>query len=304
MHRQDILWKGLLEDVFADFLELLYPDVWSVLDKQRGFTFLEQELEQVFPPGDDQFSPKVVDKLVRAYTLEGREEWILIHIEVQHQYRRNFSERMFVYFFRLFDKYRKKITAFAVFTEVSPKERPDSYETSFMGTSLQYRFNTYKIAAQDEEVLAASDNLFALLVLVAKRSLWVSRIADPKERDRHLYEIKIELAKLLLFRNIAKEKIGVLLNFLRYYVLFENPEIKVKFEEEIDVLTERNTAMGLEELLLDLAEKRGALKEREKAATQMLEEKRKIARAMKADGLPITQISKFTGLSSKELEKL
>ncbi len=34
------------------------------------------------------------------------------------------------------------------------------------------------------------------------------------------------------------------------------------------------------------------------------EEKRNIARAMKADGLPVAQISKFTGLSPDEIQRL
>ena len=34
------------------------------------------------------------------------------------------------------------------------------------------------------------------------------------------------------------------------------------------------------------------------------EEKRSIARAMKADGIPVVQISKFTGLTPEEIERL
>lgn len=37
---------------------------------------------------------------------------------------------------------------------------------------------------------------------------------------------------------------------------------------------------------------------------KMLEEKRNIARAMKADGLQAAQISKFTGLSLEEIQGL
>jgi hypothetical protein len=42
---------------------------------------LDKELEQVFPPEKDQFSPKVVDKLVKLRTYTGEEEWVLLHIE-------------------------------------------------------------------------------------------------------------------------------------------------------------------------------------------------------------------------------
>lgn len=44
--------------------------------------------------------------------------------------------------------------------------------------------------------------------------------------------------------------------------------------------------------------------EQARAEVKMREEKRSIARAMKADGLPAFQISKFTGLTPGEIEKL
>lgn len=119
-----------------------------------------------------------------------------------------------------------------------------------MGTSLRYQFNTYKIAQQSDEALINSNNLFALIVLVAKRSLSVSRISDPVERDRQLLDIKKELAELLLSGNIDNGKIRVLMDFLRHYVLVENPEIKVKFEHRIDVLTERRQQWDLKNCYL------------------------------------------------------
>ena len=107
--KDDYLWKGVLEDVFDDFLRFLYPDADSVFDLSRGITFLDKELEQLFPPEDDQFAPKVVDKLAQVYTHDGTEEWVLIHVEVQGTYRKDFAARMFTYYYRILDKYHKRI---------------------------------------------------------------------------------------------------------------------------------------------------------------------------------------------------
>jgi hypothetical protein len=53
--------------------------------------------------------------------------------------------------------------------------------------------------------------------------------------------------------------------------------------------------MGLEELLLELAEKRGE----KKGATAIA-----IAPQLKKEGFPVAQIEKFTRLSARKIEKL
>ncbi len=255
--KDDILWKGILEDVFEDFLRFLSPDSAAVLDLNRKFEFLDKELEQVFPPENDEYAPKVVDKLARVFTKSGKEEWILVHVEIQGQFRQDFARRMFTYFYRILDKYQKPITAYAVFTEANTIERPDTFESAFLGTSIRYTFNTYKIARQSETELMASDNPFALVVLIAKAAIQGKDIKDGFERDELLLSLKLNLVRQLLLKQIKKDKVRVLMNFLRYYVRFENQDINSKFEQQVEILTERSTTMGIEELLLDRAKKEG-----------------------------------------------
>ena len=65
---------------------------------------------------------KQIDKLVQVYLKDGSEKWILIHIEVQGYNDLNFPERMFKYFYyRIYDKYGKKIVALAIFLEYERK---------------------------------------------------------------------------------------------------------------------------------------------------------------------------------------
>ena len=102
MNRNDILWserrsEGILEDIFPDFLTFFIPDAPQQIDFQRGFKFLDKELEQIFPPDQDQFKPRHIDKLVKVFTRKGAEHWILVHIEVQGQVDKDFAQRMFTY---------------------------------------------------------------------------------------------------------------------------------------------------------------------------------------------------------------
>jgi len=91
------------------------------------------------------------------------------------------------------------------------------------------------------------------------------------------------------------------MTFLRYYLHFDKPEMITKFVQELTILTERSATMGIEELLLDQAEKKGIEKGMEKGK---LEEAKSIAREMKKEGIPIAQIAKFTKISIEIIEKL
>jgi predicted transposase/invertase (TIGR01784 family) len=292
MKRNDILWKATLEDLFDDFLRFFYPEADELFDLEKGFEYLDKELDQLFPPEADNYAPRYVDKLVKVFTKTGQEEWILIHVEVQGYTDQDFARRMFQYYYRILDKYDKPITAFAIFADSNKSFHPKYYEREFLGTKVYYAFNTYKIIDQADEELEASNNPFAMAVLSAKLAL-----SHSKLEDQQLFDLAYNLAKRLLTKQMPKEKIRKVMSFLRYYLHFENPQMITKFEQEIAILTERKTTMGIEEFLLDRAEKKGIEKGVEKNT-------RETALKMKKSGLDITLIANITGLSAKEIEKL
>lgn len=254
--KDDILWKSLLEDLFEDFLCFLMPDAAQQFDFSKGFVFLNQELDQLFPPENEEYSPKVVDKLVKVYRADGSEEWILVHIEVQGQHKKEFAQRMFTYFYRVYDKYRKPIVAYAVLTEQVFKARDNFFHLFCNGTELKYSYNILKIAQQKDEELLANPNPFAIVVLIAKAAL-LGKKAKKDDHEVFLLKTKLELARQLLTRTMPKSKIRALMNFLRYYIRFSLPENNTIFDKELANITKRTTTMGIEEFLLDRAKKEG-----------------------------------------------
>ncbi len=292
MNRNDILWKAALEDLFDDFLRFFYPDAAQIFDLEKGFEYLDKELEQLFPPDQNQFAPRYVDKLVKVFTKTGSEEWILIHVEVQGYTDPNFAKRMFQYYYRILDRYDKPITAFAIFADYNKNFHPQSYEREYLGTKVHYSYNTYKILDQDDAALEASNNPFAMAVLSAKLV-----ISNKKLDDHQLFDLAYDLAKRLLNKQMPKDKIRRVMNFLRYYLRFENQEMFTKFEQEISTLTQKNITMGIEEFLLDKAQNEGIEKGKHEEALA-------IAREMKKENFPVQQIVRFTKISVEEIEKL
>src|ERR1700761_3426666 len=107
-HRKsDILWKVILEEVFADLLRFIYPDADQVYDMERGFEFLDKELAELDPEPDEQKDSRFADKLVKVYPRRGLEGVVLLHVEVQGDTsdQNAFAERMYTYFYRIRDKH-------------------------------------------------------------------------------------------------------------------------------------------------------------------------------------------------------
>lgn len=244
--RDDLLWKGALEELHEDFLRFFFPDQIKNLDLERGITFLDKELAQLFPPDKDEYAPRHVDKLARVFTREGKEEYILIHTEVQGYRDTTFAERMFQYYYRVWDKFRKPITALAILTEGNKKFHPTTFTQECLGTSLRYSFNTYKLKEQDTALLEKSDNPFAIVLLAAGAVL-----NARKNNEEQLYEQKIHLLKRLLALNIPKKKIDALLVFLERIIRFRDKEMDTKFNETKDQLIENKKTMGIIEAAME-----------------------------------------------------
>ncbi|MCF0061211.1 hypothetical protein MUK70_18385 [Dyadobacter chenwenxiniae] len=246
MKRNDILWKSILEDTFEDFLRFFFPNADDIFDFSKDFGYLDKELEQLFPPEDDHYASKFVDKLVKVYTKEEQEEWILVHIEVQGYTDNLFSERMFTYYYRIWDKYGKRTTALAILADENKHYYPSCFKQSFLGTSLRFEYNILKVLDQCDRKLAESDNVFAHIIMTVKIAL-----KSKKLNDKNLFDLKIQLARRLLGQKISKPKIAKLMKFLKFYVVLNDPLLAASYNEEVYNLTHKTyTNMGIDEAVI------------------------------------------------------
>ena len=242
LKNKDILWKGIIEDLFSDFLDFFFHDDMHLFDLERGFEFLDKELEQIFDESDS--NVRHVDKLVKVYTTSGTEEWILIHVEVQGYQDSKFTDRMYRYYYRIHEKYNRWITALAILTDDNPNFLPSEYQRKFLGTEIIYRFNYYKILAQNKETLLQSTNIFAKVILTV-----LVYLETKGESDEFIFYHKLQIAKDLIKNNYPKEKIRNLLNFLNLILFLNKIELQNNFLDEINVLTGKKEVMGIEELI-------------------------------------------------------
>lgn len=161
----DTPWKEAIERYFADFLLFYFPQAHAQIDWSQPHDFLDQELRAVVQ--DAELGKRFVDKLVRVTRQGGQPEWVYVHLEVQGDMQAAFAERMFVYHYRLYDRYRKPIASLAVLADDQAHWQPESFNYEVFGCQLGLRFPVAKLLdwAGNEARLADSSNPFAVVTL-------------------------------------------------------------------------------------------------------------------------------------------
>jgi hypothetical protein len=273
--RYDPYWKGILERVFDDFLRFVFPDADKELNLDAGFEFLDKELGEMYPEPEKNGQTRYVDKLAKVYRHDGRERWILAHIEVQGYHDRGFPQRMFRYYYKLLDRFASPVTSIAIFSGIDSDRMPNQFEDECLGTHLTYKYNTVSIAAYTDEELEQSDNPFAFVLLVAKKAL-----LKGKGMDSVLLEEKLRLARLLLEKGLfTKPKIRALFTFLNNYIRFEKSATYRIFEDQLNHITKKEKTMDIFEQVAEVrfeeglkkGEKRGEKKATQKASRLFVE---------------------------------
>jgi hypothetical protein len=178
----DIAWKEGLEIYLEPAMALLFRDAYGQIDWSRGYEFLDKELQQIIREGD--LGSRIVDKLAKVYLKNGEEHWILLHLEVQGEPQALFGRRMYIYNYRIFDRYNRLVASFAILADDQPSWRPDGFGYDLLGCSIDFRFPTAKLLdyVGKEAELEASDNLFAVVVLAFLKA---RQTADDVSQRRH-----------------------------------------------------------------------------------------------------------------------
>jgi hypothetical protein len=138
----DSPWKDTIEQFTRSFLEVTFPDVAASIDWSVEPESLEQELHEITPASE--VGAKRVDKLLKVRLLDGTDQWLYIHIEVQMHHDHDLPKRLFIYHYRIFDKYGVSPLTLAILGDSSRKWRPTSYHYQSLGCGITFRFRICK----------------------------------------------------------------------------------------------------------------------------------------------------------------
>ena len=214
--KQDSPWKEVIAALFKDFLEFFFPEIYQDIDFSKGYVFLDKELHQIIK--GSKTGKRYSDKLVKVYLLDGTETWLLIHIEIQGYEQKEFPERMYIYNYRIFDKFRKNVISLALLTDDNPKFRPNEYCRSRWGFAAICHFPMVKIIDYRKRLkeLKSNPNPFAIIVRAYLKTLQVA--GNVQER----YSWKKRFLLELYQRGMKRETLLAIFKFIDW--VMELPE--------------------------------------------------------------------------------
>lgn len=237
-------WKEALEQYFEAFLALFFPDAHAVIDWNRPTESLDKELQQIVPEAE--VGKRLADKLFKVWQLGGEEAWVLVHIEVQSQEESGFAERMYVYNYRCFDRYRKPVISLAVLGDERASWRPSFYGYALGGCELSLRFPVAKLLDYETQwqSLEESTNPFAVMVMAHLKTKATRGV--PQERKQW----KWSLMRRLFERGYSREDIVRLFRLIDRMMVLPQ-ELQREFKEELSRYQEDSQMPFLSRIELD-----------------------------------------------------
>ena len=227
-------WKDAIRHDFPAFLAFFFPAAFSRIDWTAGFNFLERELRAI-TRRSERGRHKTVDVLAKVRRLEGGEAWVYAHVEVQSQHDAELPERVFVYHYRLYDRYRAPVASLVVLADNRPDWRPAAYGHELFGCEVGMRFPIAKLQdyADRLDSLREDPNPFAVVTMAHLLT------QGTKGDDEARYQAKRRLTRLLYERGWAKQRVQDFFRVIDW--MMHVPEaLDERLECEIDVWEEED----------------------------------------------------------------
>jgi len=223
--RYDEGWKDAIRTFFPQFINFFFPSIAQHIDLSKGFEFLDKELSRISRKG---LGRRRADTLVKVSLKDGAERWILVHVEVQGYPQEEFSRRMYVYNYRIFDRYGKDVVSLAVLTDEDKGFRPGAYRFELGGFRLEMDYPYVKLLDYRNRwsELEESENPFSVVVMAHLRS------QETRRRVRERFSWKLSLTRLLYERGYGREEVLGLYRFIDM-VLRLPEELEEEYHEEV-----------------------------------------------------------------------
>jgi hypothetical protein len=231
MMDHDRLFKELLTTFFLDFIELFFPDILVYLDPD-SLTFIDKELFTDVTAGERYET----DILVKA-RFKGQDAYFLIHVENQSKSQKDFGQRMFRYFARLYEKYGFPIYPIVIFSYDKPlKPAPRQFEIKLPG----FVVNTFNYRVLQLNQLNWRDFLDQPNPLAS--ALMAKMRIDPKDRPK----VKAQCLRLLVTLKLDPARMQLISGFVDSYLRLSLREERM-FYKELDIIepVEREEAMQI-----------------------------------------------------------
>ncbi len=222
----DTPWKLVLERFFKDLMAFLLPHISTEIDWTKHHEFLDKELLAI--QKNTKVGNKLADKLIKVFTKNGEEAWVIVHVEVQGSRESDFAERMWQYYYRIYDKYRMPLMSVAILTDKSQHWRPNSYHRKLWGCQLVLEFPIVKLIDFRAKVDKLEYNNNPIAIVIEAHLVALKTCGNANLR----LDNKLNLVKKLYPLGYTKDDIRTLYAFIDY-ALNLPIELEGKFMENM-----------------------------------------------------------------------
>lgn len=286
----DAPWKYILNKHFKSFMELCWPNRAKEINWNKKPKFLNKELIKITK--EVAIGNRVVDKLIEVELTDGDPCCLLIHLELQATKQEDFSKRMFIYRYRLYDwSGGQPVASIAVLLDQDLAWRPSSYIQSVWDSEISIKFPIIKLIDYHEKIpdLEQSTNPFAIIILAQLTALKTQNV-ELKLAS------KLQITKKLYRSGFSSKEVIELFRFIDWVISLPK-ELEVQFMRNLAKLekdTGEHFICPAEQIWLEQGIEKGSTITAQKIARKMLSKKR----------MSITEIARITGVSIVELKKL
>ncbi len=253
----DPRFKELLTTFFIEFLDLFFPQVLAYLDRS-SIEFLDKEVFTDVTAGERH----EVDLVVKA-SFKGQDAHFLVHVKTQSSPEPNFPMRMFIYFSRLYAKYRLPVYPIALFSYDKPLQpEAQTHQVAFPDKAvLTFNYTAIQLNRLDWRKFARTPNPVAV-ALMAKMAI------RPEDRPR----VKLECLRLLATLKLNPAKMHLIRGFVDSYLRLNRRE-QVAMQEEMKTMepTEKEAVTEVLNEWEEIGMERGMLQGVEKTVLRLLQ---------------------------------
>ena len=229
---KDGIWKDAITQYLPLLLKRMMPELYEDVDFSQDLIYLDKELRDTIQvsQSEEHNAARFVDTLVQVPLKSGRNEWVLLHIEVQGEGGEDISFRMILYCCLIFAHYRRMPVALAILTDKRPlKEKPGVFDFSEYGTELIYKYNVFEVYKQRDEELLSSDNPFDSFIYAAKN--YSKYMKEDAQKVKLVYLLKI--IRNLYVRGMNEQDRRSILVFISRLINLKDAEMVNQFVEEL-----------------------------------------------------------------------
>ncbi|RUT00797.1 hypothetical protein DSM106972_072060 [Dulcicalothrix desertica PCC 7102] len=240
----DSPWKEALDVYFESFMELCFPHIHRDIDWQRGYESWDTELREIIR--DAEIGNRVADKLVKVWLHDGEEVFVLIHVEIQTQYQKEFPRRMHVSNNRISDKYGREVISLAVLGDDDKNWRPTRFAYTRWGFISGTKYLMVKLLDFQPRwsELELSLNPFAVVIMAHLSTL--ETLGKPNQR----FQSKLTLVRGLYERGYTKNEILELFRLIQWMMVLPKP-LEISFKQEFKRIQEEGRVPYITDIELD-----------------------------------------------------